>query len=177
MKKILIENKGFSMPTMVLLLMIILLLLSVVMENYRCYIIAQNVDEALQTATNMVGVENLHNAYAGLREGNSAAYAYNFTGDEWSTSVMTYQATENIKEALGLISKNGKLVPRLADNMGYSLSEIKISYQNARLAGGNNQMLSFTTSAILEIPINFMSEALPPLKLNRKVKTTFMNKF
>jgi len=165
------------MEKVVLTIMLMTFFLSAIMENQRCYIIAQNVDEALQAATNMVGVENMHNASKGLREGNSGAYRYDPFSDNWDTNIMTSQIKEEIKNSLGLSSKDSKLSLQTSKGIEYMLSDITITYENARLAGSNSKTLTFVTSAKLEIPLTFMGEALPPIKLNRKVKTTYMNKF
>lgn len=177
MRKLLKENKGFSGPMAILIVMFVLMLTTTIMENQRCYVIIQNADEALQAATNTVGVENMHNASTGIRESNSGAYRYDTSGDDWNTNVMAAQITEIVKQSLGLISKDGKLCLPLDYGMGYSVSQIKTTYDNAPLAGGNSETLTFTTSAQLEVPLTFMSQPLRPITLDRTVKATFMNKF
>ncbi|GEM_PF-3953600 len=177
MLKLLKSNYGGAGEKVVMIILVVLMLMSVIMEYQRCHVIGQNVDEALQAATNTVGVQNMHNASKGIREGNSGAYRYDLSADNWDENITASQITEEVKQSLGLSSKGGKLELRTNRGLEYSVSKIEIDYENARFAGNNNRTLTFITSAQLEIPITIIGDALPPIKLNRKVKTSYMNKY
>lgn len=171
------EKSGFSTFQGIVTLLCMVMLLAVLMQALRCFVIIRNVDDSLQAGTNRVGIENMHNASKGLREGGSAAYVYDPAADAWQESVMSAQLTELVKADLSLKEKEGRLVLETETGLEYALSDIEIRVENAQLAGGNSETLNFETTAILEIPFYALGTQLPPIRLERTVKTTFTNKY
>lgn len=157
-----------------ILLIIFLLVFAGVSEYLRLNIIAKGVRDAVRSSVLAVTVENYDETYNGLREGYAGGYTLDENG-EWKTKVDQGSVFENLKETLGLNDSGEKLA---GENIEYIISNLEIKIFNSEFAPSEVlEELNAQASLILEIPLSFGWNMLPPITINLKENAAYTSKF
>lgn len=175
-KTIFQEIRGNTTPLTIALVLGLLFLLCTVSEFFRLSIIAYGVRNSLQSAVISVATTNYDEVYNGLREGYSGGYW--LSGENWEENLDYGDIYEQLDELLGTESDGNYHVMETRDGYEYRLSDLSVDIKNVRLRPGTTtKNLEVTAKIRLEIPLSFGYEDLPPVKMQIRVKSTYMPKF
>lgn len=176
--KLLSSRLGNSMPLAIFIALSIVIISCGVFEYMRLMIIASGVRDAVQSSVISVATENYDKLYNGLREGYSGAYE--LSGSDWQSNVDTGDIYAQLDSKLGLINENGYHIKYADEKVEYKLSGLSVNIINAPFAPQDrNSAGKFLAEATvyLEVPLSFGWEALPPMKINLKLKAGYTPKF
>lgn len=177
-KKIVSDNNGFSSVFAVIILLISMLIFLGIYEYIRLNIIADGVRDAVQSAVISAVNDNYGNTYSGTREGYSGGYKYN--GSSWNTLITSSDIYGRLDSLLGLKTSGSKHIKTSGSGIEFMVYGMSVNVQNPPFAPSNKssiQQFNITTSLTLEVPISFMGETMPPLKINLVVKSKYVPKF
>ena len=173
-KKILFSDNGFSSIFAAVLLIISLFIFTALFQFYRLNVIASGVRDAVQSAVISAGNDNWANVWNGVRQGYSGAYKTNET--DWNAAFTKGDIYGRLDDLLGLGSGHTKITD---GGVEYKISGLNVEVTNAVFApnGTDIEQFEITSKLVLEVPITFMNNVLPPMKINLLVKSKYMAKF
>ena len=170
------EKRGNTTPLTIALVLGLLFLICAISEFFRLSIIAYGVRNSLQSAVISVATTNYDEVYNGLREGYSGGYW--LTGENWEENLDYGDIYEQLDELLGTESEGSYHVKETRSGYEYRLSGLSVDIENVRLRPGTTtKNLEVSAKIRLENPLSFGQEALPPVQMQVKVKSTYMPKF
>ena len=180
-KRLLKEKKGNALPLACAIVMSLILIFSAASEYMRFQIIAKGVRDALQTAVISVATENYDNLYNGLREGYSGGY-YLSDSNQWQSQLDTGDVYAELDSLLGLETEGIYHIKTTGGEMEFRLSNLSVNLKNNPFAPSksnieNVQRFKAEAFIILEVPLSFGWNKLPPLKINLKVLAGYTSKF
>ncbi len=176
--KLLRSKKGFSSaPWAVVLALAGMMFFVVIWQIVRLVIISAGVQDAVQSAVIATSIGNYSNVYDGVREGYSGGYR--FSGNSWKSAVSTGDVYGRLDPLLGLQSGGGKHIKINADGTEYSVYGLSVNVDNAQFAptSGDIPQFSATSYIMLEVPLSFCGDILPPMKIRLCVKSKYTPKF
>ena len=148
-QKVIKDKRGMSYPLTVSLVLALLILLCVMAEFFRLNVIAYGVRESLQASVISVATTNYNEVYDGIREG-----------------------------ILGTQIQGNYHVKPQSSGYEYRVSDLNVTIVNTPFAPGNaNQNFEAQVSVLLEIPLSFGWEMLPPVRMTIHTKAAYMPKF
>ncbi len=177
-RRLLCSKKGFSSaPWAVVIALAGMMFFVVLWQIFRLVTISAGVKDAVQSAVISTSVGNYSNVYDGVREGYSGGYRY--SGSSWKTAVSTGNIYGRLDTLLGLKSIGGKHQKRGADGVEYSVYGLSVSVDNAEFAPSSNAIKQFSATSylMLEVPLSFCGDVLPPMKIRLCVKSKYTPKF
>jgi hypothetical protein len=178
-KRLLKEKKGNALPLACAIVISLILIFSAASEYMRLQMIAKGVRDALQTVVISVATENYDNLYNGLREGYSGGYFLS-DSDQWQSRLDTGDVYAELDSLLGLETEGIYHIKTTGGEMEYRLSKLSVNLKNTPFAPSNIENVQrFEAEAfiILEVPLSFGWNKLPPLKTNLKVLAGYTSKF
>lgn len=169
------ERRGNALPLACAIVICLLLLSSAIMEYIRLTIIANGVHDALQAAVISVSTGNYDETYSSLREGYSGGY--NKVGGAWREKLDKGDIYAELDDLLGLDESHTKIA---GDYNEYSLLGLSVNITNSPFAPSiPNAASKFTAEArvMLEVPLSFGWDMLPPLRITVRTTAGFTPKF
>lgn len=171
--RILKSKRGDGAVWSVTILLVSMLILYGITEYARLRIISLGVRDAVESAVVSVANDNWDDAYAGLREGYSGAYATD--GSSWQGMVDEGDVYERLDTLLGLTAAHEK---RNSGSVEFRLSDLDITVVNTPFApSGSHNALQADVEISLEVPMSFMGDSLPPMRIRMKLRAGYMQKF
>lgn len=176
--KCLKDKSGLAYPLAIAIILILLMFMCVLMEFFRLNIIATGVRNAMQDAIVTTVNDNYSNVYHGVREGYSGGYepfrsSFAYTVDEGD--IYSY-----LDKTLGTENQNGTHVKYAMNVVEYSISDLEVTIRNAPLAPSspeNAQSFEADAVILLEVPVQFIGEFLPPMRITLKVQAGYIEIF
>lgn len=171
------KKKASSAVSAAVISIVIVMIMSVIFEYMKLLIISNGVKDAVQSAVVSSVVSNYDDAYSQLREGYSGGYVYTDTG--FDESIDTGDVMERLDMLLGLSDEGTKHTKYTESGYAeYSLSNLRVQYENTTLAQGNaDKNLNITAFVDIEMKMHFSGHELPPVKYTIKVMAEYMPKF
>lgn len=169
--------KGNAMPLAVAVTLSIMLIMCGVFEYFKLTIITTGIRDAIQSAVISSVVENYDEAYRGLREGYSGGYQMSDSG--WQEQVQYGDIYKRLDSLLGLKEDGSFHVKYITDTVWeYKVYDLDTKITNAPLApSSSGKELLIISTVKVDIPVTFAGNALPPLKLNLRIKAAYTPKF
>lgn len=177
-KRIFKDKNGSGFPLIIAITLSLLIVFTGISEYFRLMIVAQGVRDALQAAVISTVNDNYDDVYHGVREGYSGAYQP-FAG-EFEESLDYGDVYGRLDDLLGLRYEGGWHVKYAGDDVEFRLSGLSVDLENMPLAPGSpNNANGFLADAaiLLEVPVSFGGEALPPMRINLRVQAKYMPLF
>ncbi len=174
----LIRCKGFSAPWAVVIALASLMLFVVAWQYIRLSTIASGVRDAVQSAVISTSVDNYGNVYNGVREGYSGGYT--LSGSTWKSTVSEGDIYGRLDSLLGLHKQGSKHIKKNSEGVEYSLYGLSVEVDNAPLAPSSlssGEQFCATSKIVLEVPLSFCGEILPPMRMELTVKSKYTPKF
>jgi len=172
------NKKGSSFPLIVAVTLALVIIFCGISEYIRLVIIAQGVRDAVQSAVISTVNDSYDDVYHGVREGYSGAYQP-FAG-EFEESLDYGDVYGRLDDLLGLRYEGGWHVKYAGDDVEFRLSGLSVDLENMPLAPGSpNNANGFLADAaiLLEVPVSFGGETLPPMRINLRVQAKYMPLF
>lgn len=162
-KSLLNSKKGFNTLWAVIIFIAMMIFIAFTFECFKVYIISKSIHSYVQSATTCAATDNAYSVYGGVREGNT--YDGGITTDDVKNSLCKLFSLK----ADGTALENTKGVKWTLDNLS-------TTYKGVERQGGGS-VLNFTTTCVLNIPITFLGDRLPPIALDMTIHSTYMQKF
>ena len=176
LRNILKDRKGHSTPLTIALILGLLLLICAVSEFFRLGIIVQGVRDGLQQAVITVATTNYDETYNGLREGYTGGYA--LSGENWQENLDYDDVYYRLDNLLGTDESGGYHVKNDKSGYEYRLSGLSVDIINAPLTpGSSGDNLEADARIIIEIPLSFGWDALPPFTMEIRTRSAYMPRF
>lgn len=172
------NKKGSSFPLIVAVTLALVIIFCGISEYIRLVIIAQGVRDAVQSAVISTANDSYDDVYHGVREGYSGAYQP-FAG-EFEESLDYGDVYGRLDDLLGLRYESGWHVKYAGDDVEFRLSGLSVDLENMPLAPGSpDNANGFLADAaiLLEVPVSFGGETLPPMRINLRVQAKYMPLF
>jgi len=178
-KRILKDKKGLSIPLAVAIVIVLIMIMAVISQYIRLNIITKGVRDSLQSAIIATVNDNYRDVYHGVREGYAGGYQPDGSG--FSPSVNHGEVWTRLDALLGLRQSGGWHVKTdSAGQVEYRLSNLNVVVHNTPLAPSdpaNAQRFMADATIVLEVPLGFAGNTLPPLRVTLKVRAGWVNKF
>jgi len=177
-RRLLRSKKGFSAPWTVVIAISALLFFVVVWQYMRLMTIASGVKDAVQSAVISTSVANYANVYNGIREGYSGGYT--LSGSSWRQKVSKGNIYGRLDDLLGLSQRGDKHIKYNSDGIEYCVYDLSVSVDNAPLAPSSTRNIGqfeATSTIMLEVPLSFCGDILPPMQIELTVKSKYTPKF
>lgn len=178
MIKRVLNKKGFSAPWAVVVALASFMLFTALWQMSRLIITATGVKQALQSAVISTATENYGNVYTGIRDGYAGGYTLSY--NVWKQSISRGNVYGNLDSLLGLTKKGTKHIKYGDDGIEYSVYSLRVSVDNAPFAPSDADgipQLTVTSEIMLEVPLSFCGDTLPPMKVKLQVKSKYVPKF
>lgn len=179
LKMILKNKKGNGAIYACIIVLVLMLIFTVISEYLRLQMIAKGVRDALQTSIILVATQNYDDLYSGIREGYSGGYELS-PNDKWKSCIDIGSVYYHLDSTLGL-KNNGVYHMKISgDEIEFKLSNLDLEIINSPLAPNNpdgERKFSATGKILLEVPLDFGWDMLPPMKINIGVKAGYTPKF
>lgn len=178
LRYLLSNRSGNAFPLAITLALSIIIISCGIFEYMRLMIIASGVRDAVQSSIISVSTENYDEVYNGLREGYAGGYE--LSGSNWLANIDTGDVYDQLDNTLGLQYENGYHVKYAGEKVEYSLSGLSVNIINASFAPSNGESAgSFLAEAtvLLEVPLSFGWEALPPMSIKLKLSAGYTPKY
>lgn len=170
------NNKGNAAVLSVAVCMALILVMCVIFEYMQMLIICRGIKEAVQSALISAVTANYDDTYSQLREGYSGGYTYVDT--DFTETVDTGNVYARLNELLALTEESGKYTKYAGSVKEYSISNMRIEFENTEFAQGDAEKnLNGTVYIDVEIPVRFGGRELVPIQFTMKVKAEYMPKF
>lgn len=170
------DRKGMSYLMTIAMILALLIVLCALAEYFRLSVIAYGVRSALQESVISVATGNYNEVYDGLREGYSGGYY--MTGDSWEENLDYGDIYTQLDRLLGTYPDGNYHVKWQGNGYEYRITNMSVAIQNAAFAQGNaSRNLEADASVLLEIPLSFGWETLPPVHMTIRTKAAYMPKF
>ncbi len=178
LRRIFTNKQGGSFPLVIATTLILFLLMTVIFQFFRLVIIGQGVRDSLQTAAVSTVTENYANVYHAAREGYAAGYLP--AADSFAESIHYGDIYAKLKNVLGLSGANGTYTKTTANGQTeFTLSGLQVDVRNVPLRSGDNpdRRFEIDASILLEVPISFAGETLPPMRVRIHTTAGYTPKF
>lgn len=170
-KRILTNKSGSGFPLIIAIALALIIIFTGISEYFRLVIVAQGVRDAVQTAVISTVNDNYDDVYHGVREGYSGAYQP-YAGD-FEESLDYGDIYDRLDGILGLSSNGGYHEKRTPDGkLEFKVWNLDVDIRNAPLASDDQASARFEADStiLLEVPVSFGGQLLPPMTI--KVKTS-----
>ena len=172
------DKRGESSLYPLIIVLVVLLICSVLFEYFRLMTIATGVRNSVQSAVISVATDNWNETYPGLREGYSGGYER--TSTSWSTNISSGNVYRRLSEELGLTKAGNYYIKDVDGVMEYRISELAVEITNTPFAPSSQEAVNTfyaEGSIVVEVPLSFGWESLPPMHICMKLKAGFEPKF
>ena len=170
-RRILKDKSGTAFPLIIAIALVLVILFTGISEYLRLLLVAQGVRDAVQAAVISTVVENYDDVYHGVREGYSGGYQP--MAENFEESLDYGDIYGRLDGIMGLNSSGGYHEQRTADGkLEFRVWNLSVDVTNAPFAGGDNPSARFEAACeiMLEVPVSFGGQLLPPMRM--KVKTS-----
>lgn len=178
-KWVLKEKKGNALPLACAIVMSLIIIFSGISEYLRLQMIAKGVRDALEASIISVAAANYDQVYNGLREGYSGGY-YLSSDNKWESKLDNGDIYSELSNLLGL-KKEGNYYVKLSNGKTeFKVSDLNVNVVNTALAPtdtSGNQRFQAEAFILIEVPLGFGFNKVPPLKINLKVVSGYTPKF
>lgn len=172
------SRRGDAFPLTIAITLILLMLFCGISEYFRLLSIAQNVRDVMQGVVLVAVNDNYDDVYHGVREGYSGAYRP--MGGSFEESLDYGSIYAQLDNRLGLqVSGEQHLRLTQGGQTEYQLSELSVSIRNAPFASGDSAAARFMldSAIMLEVPISFCGQLLPPMRMTARASAGYTPKF
>lgn len=170
------NNKGNATILAAAICMSLILVMCVIFEYMQMLIISSGIRNAVQSAVVSSVVANYDETYSQLREGYSGGYTY--VDDNFAETVDTGNVYARLDELLALTEEGGVHAKHNGTAKEYSISNLRIEFENADFAQGNAEKnLNGTVYMNVEIPVRFGGRELVPIRYTMRVSASYIPKF
>lgn len=171
------NNKGNTTVLAVVISLIIIFIMCVIFEYMKMVIITTGIRNAVQSAVIAAITSNYDDTYSQLREGYSGGYEYRDTG--FIEIIDTGDIYGRLDSLLGLTQEGDQHVKYTAAGIReYSLYDMQIQFENPILAQGNaDKNLTAAVRICVEIPVRYNGGEILSLKLNMRIRASYIPKF
>ena len=159
----------------VAIVLILLIMFCAIGEFARLWIISQGVQEATQDALLSTVNDNYDDVYHSVREGYAAGWFPD--GGDWAESTDLGDVYGHLSKTLGLSHERGRYVKYAGSEKEFSISGLSVYIENNGLASGQSEGYTATGDLYLEIPVHFLGNLLPPLRMTIQASATYMPLF
>lgn len=175
-KRILNDSSGDGFPLTVAVTLGLMMLLLVIIQYARLMITASGVQDAMQEAVISTINDNYADVYHAAREGYAAGYQPYDGG--FVESLQYGNIYGRLDSLLGL-QQDGVYHVRVSEsgNVEYRISNLQIQINNNGLASGATSSFEATAIVDLEVPIQFIQNILPAMKIRVRTKAAYTPKF
>lgn len=144
----------------------LMLFFTVISQSLHYYIVAQGVRDALQDATIVTVTENYSSTYHGVREGYSGGYTP--SADSFQASINYGEIYQRLCAVLGTQSVGSAYIKTINGEEEFRIYDLEVEISNATFAQSDTDGDRFlvTSTIVLEMPIYFLGESLPNMKIN-----------
>lgn len=176
--RLLKNKKGMMFPLAISLTVSILIIICAVSEYIRLVIIASGVRDAMQQAIVSVINDNYDDVYHGVREGYAGGYMPNSAS--WDESIDYSDVYGYMDNILGSSSFGGEHIKYAGEDIEYKFYGLSVNIENTTFAPDSpntNEKYTADAELKLEVPVSFIGNKFPPMKINLKLKAGYMAKF
>ncbi|NCB42258.1 MAG: hypothetical protein EOM59_06520 [Clostridia bacterium] len=171
-KQLIKERDGTAVPLAAAIALSLVLIFCGISEYLRVFILVQEVRDAVQQAVICVVNDNYDDAYHSIREG----YAAGFVPDngEWEESLDSGDVASNLAKTLDLKRKGGSYVKYAGEDTVFTVSDLVVTLKNAPIRSDGNEEFLAESSVLLEIPLRFGTEILPPVQVELEAQAEWI---
>lgn len=177
-KKAIRTNRGSGFPLAVAITLCLVMIISGISEYFRLMIVAQGVRDALQDAVISAVSDNYDDVFHGVREGYSGGYQP--IDSDFEESLDYGDIYYHLEMILGIEQSGEEYVKTTNDGKEeFKIWDLKVEIRNAPLASGdiNGQRFKIDSYIMLEVPVSFGGNVLPPMKIKVKDSAGYTPKF
>lgn len=170
-QRVLKSKSGTAFPLIIAIALVLVMIFTGISEYLRLLLVAQGVRDAVQAAVVSTVVENYDDVYHGVREGYSGGYQP--MADEFEESLDYGDIYGRLDSIMGLAPSGGYHEQRTTDGkLEFKVWNLNINVSNAPFASGDSPSARFEADCeiMLEVPVSFGGQLLPPMRM--KVKTS-----
>lgn len=105
---------------------------------------------------------------------------YTLSGSTWRQKVSKGNIYGRLDNLLGLSQQGDKHIKYNSDGIEYCVYDLSVDVDNAPLAPSttrNIEQFEATSTIMLEVPLSFCGDILPPMKIELTVKSKYTPKF
>lgn len=168
-------RSGEGTPMTLAIVLVLLMLFCAISEYAHLWIVAQGVKEATQDAVLSAVNDNYDDVYHSVREGYAAGWFPE--GEGWAESQDVGNVYGHLSKTLGLSAEGDRYVKYADGQEEFAISNLAVSVQNNALGSGRSEGYTATAMVDLEIPVRFLGNVLPPIKMQLHVQATYMPRF
>lgn len=172
------SKRGASFPLIIAVTLALVVIFCGISEYFRLMIVAQGVRDAVQTAVITTVVENYDDVYHGVREGYSGAYRP--IDEDFEESLDYGDIYDRLDGILGLDQSGGYHVKLTSeDKTQFKVWNLAVDIKNAPFAAGDRAADRFVADSaiMLEVPVSFGGQLLPPMRIKVKVSAGYTPRF
>ncbi len=155
-RRILTDRRGASFPMIVAVTLTLVMIFAGIPNTCGCWIVAQGVRDAVQSAVISTVTENYDDVYHGVREGYSGAYQP--VAEDFEESLDYGDVYSRLDAVLGL-SRSGGYHRKLTEGgeLEFRVWGLSVDIKNAPLAQGDSAAGRFIADCTieLEVPVSF----------------------
>ncbi len=173
------NNRGNGYPLAVAITLVLVMIFTGVSEYFRLVIVQQGVRNAMQDAVISTVVENYDDVYQGVREGYSGGYKP--MAEDFEESIDYGDIYDKLDTVLGLTVDNGYHIKSTNDTASeqFRIWNLNVNIKNAPITRVDSEgdRFQIASSVMLEVPVSFGGELLPPMRIKVKNSAGYTPKF
>lgn len=176
--RLLKSKNGMMFPLAITLTLAIMIILCAVSEYIRLVIIASGVRDTMQQAIISVINDNYDDVYHGVREGYAGGYMPN--SSSWDESIDYSNVYGYMDSILGSGSFGGEHIKYAGSVIEYKFYDLSIDIENTTFAPDSpstDEKYTADAKLKLEVPVSFVGNKFPPMRINLRLKAGYMSKF